>query len=103
MHQEIPQDDRIAQAAPISPIRALLYEAHQRAEVERLAFVELELQLTMRLRALRVFSAICHSLFATVDGKIIDDRECAPLDVTDTDWGEQDDLSNVPRKADRCA
>lgn len=33
-----------------------------------------------------------------IDGKVIDLRACDPLTAEDADWGEHDDLANVPRK-----
>lgn len=33
-----------------------------------------------------------------VDGRQFEQRECAPSDDVDWNWGEQDSLANLPRK-----
>jgi hypothetical protein len=99
MHQEISQDDEHVTL----DIWAMVRAARQRENNDRDLMRELLAALDRVAVGYRAIWSISHAVFGTVNGKQIDDRECSPFETSDADWGEQDDLSNVPRKADRCA
>lgn len=101
MHQEISYDYDAPDCTTVD-MRRVVLAAHWRAQQERDSWRELSDEIDRRLIAYRAIGVFSWPLYATANGKPIDDRECAPFDDADADWGEQDDLRNVPRKAARC-
>jgi hypothetical protein len=97
MHQEIPQYDVVAVIAAVST-RRLLADARRRYDESVELVRRIDEEFERRLIALGALASITEKLFATRDGKQIDDRPCDEFASSDTDWGEQDDLRNVPRK-----
>lgn len=47
---------------------------------------------------IRAVSRVSWKNFTEVMTREIDTRECAPSDDVDWNWGEQDELANIPRK-----
>lgn len=95
MHQDISQYEDSTSLA----VRSMVVSARNRAQREQDVIRELLEALERVAIGFRVLREVGYSLFVTADGEAIDDRACSDFESADTEWGEQDDLSNVPRKA----